>query len=195
MAASIRTPRNSRSGANPAERDDALDVGRDDDGRATAEMSPLNRFSPAVRDWFVSSFEAPTPAQAQGWVAISEGHHTLIHAPTGSGKTLAAFLWCLDRLARDPTSPPTRGTLGQVRVLYISPLKALTYDIERNLKAPLIGIGLAAQRLGDLAPQITVATRTGDTPGRRPTPDRAPSPGHPDHHAGIALPDADQRRA
>ena len=117
-----------------------------------------------MRDWFASSFEAPTQAQAEGWAAISGGHHTLIHAPTGSGKTLAAFLWCLDRLALAPSPPPARGQLGQVRVLYISPLKALTYDIERNLKAPLTGIGLAAQRLGDAAPAITVASRTGDTP-------------------------------
>ena len=163
MAASIRTPRNLRSCANPAERDDALDFGRDDGLGATDDPSPLSRFSPAVRDWFASSFEAPTQAQSEGWAAISEGHHTLIHAPTGSGKTLAAFLWCLDRLARNPSPPPVRGTLGQVRVLYISPLKALTYDIERNLKAPLTGIGLAAQRLGDPPLRITVATRTGDT--------------------------------
>ncbi len=111
---------------------------------------PLAPFSSAVRDWFHASFAAPTQAQVEGWAAISGGHHTLIHAPTGSGKTLAAFLWCLDRLARDPSPPPARGTLGHVRVLYISPLKALTYDVERNLKAPLTG--------------ITVASRTGDTP-------------------------------
>jgi ATP-dependent Lhr-like helicase len=125
---------------------------------------PLERFSPAVRDWFQSSFEAPTQAQAEGWAAISEGRHTLIHAPTGSGKTLAAFLWCLDRLARHPSPAPTRGQLGQVRVLYISPLKALSYDVERNLRAPLTGIGLAAQRLGEPEPTISVASRTGDTP-------------------------------
>jgi ATP-dependent Lhr-like helicase len=125
---------------------------------------PLDRFSPAVRDWFQSSFEAPTPAQAEGWAAISAGHHTLIHAPTGSGKTLAAFLWCLDRLSREPSRPPVKGQLAQVRVLYVSPLKALTYDVERNLQAPLTGIGLAAQRLGDAPPRISVASRTGDTP-------------------------------
>ena len=124
----------------------------------------LDRFSPAVREWFTSSFEAPTQAQAEGWEAISAGHHTLIHAPTGSGKTLAAFLWCLDRLTREPSPPPARGTVGHVRVLYVSPLKALTYDVERNLKAPLTGIGLAAARLGESSPTITVASRTGDTP-------------------------------
>ncbi len=127
-------------------------------------LHPLERFAPAVRDWFAASFEAPTQAQVEGWAAISAGHHTLIHAPTGSGKTLAAFLWCLDRLTREPSSPPRRGQVGQVRVLYVSPLKALTYDIERNLRAPLTGIGLAANRLGEAPPAITVASRTGDTP-------------------------------
>ncbi|HEX7950674.1 MAG TPA: DEAD/DEAH box helicase, partial [Candidatus Limnocylindrales bacterium] len=131
------------------------------DGRSA---DPLGRFSPAVSDWFRSSFEAPTQAQVEGWAAISAGHHTLIHAPTGSGKTLAAFLWCLDRLATQPTRAPAKGQLAQVRVLYVSPLKALTYDVERNLQAPLTGIGLAAQRLGQQPPRISVASRTGDTP-------------------------------
>ncbi len=125
---------------------------------------PLAPFSPAVRDWFASSFEAPTEAQARGWAAISSGRHTLIHAPTGSGKTLAAFLWCLDRLATDPSPTPTREHPGAVRVLYVSPLKALTYDIERNLRAPLTGIAHAAARLGEVPPAISVASRTGDTP-------------------------------
>ncbi len=124
----------------------------------------LAAFSPAVRDWFRSSFEAPTDAQAQGWSAIAGGHHTLIHAPTGSGKTLAAFLWCLDRLATDPRPAPTRESPGSVRVLYVSPLKALTYDVERNLRAPLTGIAMAAERLGEPIPRISVASRTGDTP-------------------------------
>ena len=128
------------------------------------DADPLARFSAPVREWFEASFAAPTQAQAEGWAAISEGRHTLIHAPTGSGKTLAAFLWCLDRLARDPSPPRVKGTVGHVRVLYISPLKALTYDIERNLRAPLTGIGLAAQRLGEAVPTISVASRTGDTP-------------------------------
>jgi ATP-dependent Lhr-like helicase len=127
-------------------------------------VDPLAPFSPAVRAWFESSFEAPTAAQAEGWAAISQGHHTLIHAPTGSGKTLAAFLWTLDRLAATPRPPRTRENPGTVRVLYISPLKALTYDVERNLRAPLAGIALAAARLGQPAPDISVASRTGDTP-------------------------------
>ena len=131
---------------------------------AATQTDMLAAFSPAVRDWFESSFEAPTQAQTAGWAAIAGGNHTLIHAPTGSGKTLAAFLWCLDRLAMHPSPRPTRETPGAVRVLYISPLKALTYDIERNLRAPLTGIALAAERLGQPVPHISVASRTGDTP-------------------------------
>src|SRR5918994_159518 len=136
---------------------------------------PLAPFSPAVRDWFRASFEAPTDAQARGWKAISSGHHTLIHAPTGSGKTLAAFLWTLDRLGAHPSPAPTREAPGTVRVLYVSPLKALTYDIERNLRAPLTGIALAAERLGEPVPSISVASRTGDTP----TEDRRQIARHP----------------
>ncbi len=125
---------------------------------------PLAPFSAPVRAWFESAFQTPTPAQVGGWASISTGRHTLIHAPTGSGKTLAAFLWCLDRLARHPSPPPSKSTPGSVRVLYVSPLKALTYDVERNLRAPLHGIALAAQRLGEPEPRISIAGRTGDTP-------------------------------
>ena len=131
---------------------------------AARSKDPLAPFGPAVRAWFEATFEAPTPAQAQGWAAISAGRSTLIHAPTGSGKTLAAFLWCLDRLVEDPRPTPTSGAPGSVRVLYISPLKALAYDVERNLRAPLAGITLAAQRLGQEPPRISIASRTGDTP-------------------------------
>ena len=116
-----------------------------------------------MADWFRGAFPAPTAAQVEGWAAISAGRHTLIHAPTGSGKTLAAFLWCLDRLVRAPTVQPTRDRPGLVRVLYISPLKALSYDVERNLRAPLAGIALAATRRGDEPPSISVGLRTGDT--------------------------------
>ena len=123
-------------------------------------MSALDRFSPATRDWFRGTFAAPTAAQEGGWKAISSGAHTLIHAPTGSGKTLAAFLWALDRLSVDPV-PPER---ERCRVLYISPLKALAYDIERNLRAPLRGISNAAARLDIDPPTITTSMRTGDTP-------------------------------
>ena len=120
---------------------------------------PLAPFSDATRTWFADAFEGPTRAQELGWAAISGGKHALIHAPTGSGKTLAAFLWCLDRLMTEPAPPkPT------VRVLYVSPLKALTYDVERNLRAPLAGIRRTADRLGVTVPEIRVGSRTGDTP-------------------------------
>ncbi|HEY0584375.1 MAG TPA: DEAD/DEAH box helicase, partial [Chloroflexota bacterium] len=122
--------------------------------------SILDRFSPATREWFQGTFASPTAAQEQGWSAIAGGEHTLILAPTGSGKTLAAFLWCLDRLG---ASPPPSNPKERCRVLYVSPLKALAHDVERNLKAPLVGIGLAAQRLGQTPPSIDVAIRTGDT--------------------------------
>ena len=123
---------------------------------------PLHElFSPATAAWFDQSFPAPTAAQARGWPAIAAGDHTLVHAPTGSGKTLAAFLYTLDRLLTAPA--PARG--DRCRVLYISPMKALAHDVERNLRAPLTGIGHAAARLG-LAPltEVAVAIRTGDTP-------------------------------
>ena len=111
---------------------------------------PLASFDPRVRDWFTLSFERPTEAQAQAWPAIARGENVLVSAPTGSGKTLAAFLWALDRLVSDPAPEGDRRT----RLVYVSPLKALSYDVEKNLRAPLKGIG------GD----ISVAIRTGDTP-------------------------------
>src|SRR4051812_13590660 len=92
-------------------------------------------FSPVTRAWFEATFAEPTPAQSQGWDAISRGEHTLVLAPTGSGKTLAAFLWCLDQLVTAPADDSDR----RCRVLYISPLKALSYDVERNLRGPLTG--------------------------------------------------------
>ena len=114
----------------------------------------LAPFTPSVSDWFGRAFEGPTPVQEQAWPAIATGEHVLISAPTGSGKTLAAFLWGLDRLVADPTPEDD----PHVRLVYVSPLKALSYDIERNLRAPLRGIG------GDRPP--TVGIRTGDTPQR-----------------------------
>jgi ATP-dependent Lhr-like helicase len=116
--------------------------------KASTTNDPLAPFSAPVRRWFEASFEGPTPAQAGGWEAISSGEHALICAPTGSGKTLASFLWGIDKLARSKE-------LGTgVKLVYISPLKALSYDIERNLRAPLRGIGA----------EIGVGLRTGDTP-------------------------------
>ena len=126
----------------------------------TLHPMALDRFSAPTRAWFESSFESPTRAQQDGWEAIARGDHTLIHAPTGSGKTLAAFLWAIDRLAAEPT-PPER---NRCRVLYVSPMKALAYDIERNLRAPLTGIHLAAEQLAVAPPKISTAMRTGDTP-------------------------------
>jgi ATP-dependent Lhr-like helicase len=110
---------------------------------------PLSAFTPQVRDWFGRAFAQPTEAEAQAWPAIATGRHTLISAPTGSGKTLAAFLWALDRLVAEPTE-------DQTRLVYVSPLKALSYDVEKNLRAPLRGIGA----------DVKVAIRTGDTPQR-----------------------------
>ncbi|HET7146010.1 MAG TPA: DEAD/DEAH box helicase [Gaiellaceae bacterium] len=108
-------------------------------------MEALGVFSPATRDWFERTFDAPTPAQAKGWPVIAGGAHTLIQAPTGSGKTLAAFLYAIDRLTPEPNAG--------LRVLYVSPLKALNYDVERNLRGPLAG----------LRSELRVAVRTGDT--------------------------------
>src|SRR5919112_4244163 len=108
-------------------------------------MDPLAVFTPETRAWFEGTFERPTPAQELGWPAIASGKHTLIQAPTGSGKTLAAFLYGIDRL----TAQPGEG----LRLLYVSPLKALNYDIERNLRGPLAG----------LKSRLRVGVRTGDT--------------------------------
>ena len=124
-------------------------------------MSALDRFSEATRAWFTGAFVRPTPAQDGAWDAISSGEHALVVAPTGSGKTLAAFLWSLDRLA---AAPPPADEQQRCRVLYVSPLKALAVDVERNLRAPLTGIGQAAARLGLARPEIRVGIRSGDTP-------------------------------
>ncbi len=132
---------------------------------------PLSTFTPRVRRWFEEAFDAPTPAQAKAWPAIAAGENVLLSAPTGSGKTLAAFLWALDRLSTERSGAPAAAAAGAppsagaeteqraagVRVVYVSPLKALAYDIERNLRTPLRGIG---------ADDVSVAIRTGDTPQR-----------------------------
>ena len=123
----------------------------------------LDRFSPATAAWFRGNFSAPTTAQEGAWRAISGGSHALVVAPTGSGKTLSAFLWALDRLA---SQPRPADPLARCRVLYISPLKALAVDVERNLQSPLVGIGHAADRLGLAAPEVSVSVRSGDTPAR-----------------------------
>jgi ATP-dependent Lhr-like helicase len=127
---------------------------------STKRADPLQRFGAITRDWFTGTFAAPTAAQAGAWSAIADGHNTLVIAPTGSGKTLAAFLWAIDSLV---------GSHGAgTKVLYVSPLKALAVDVERNLRAPLAGIGRLAERHGLPAPKISVGVRSGDTsPGRR----------------------------
>ncbi|MDI3329258.1 MAG: DEAD/DEAH box helicase [Micrococcus sp.] len=145
----------------------------------------LDRFMPATREWFAGAFAAPTEAQLGAWDAISSGQHALVVAPTGSGKTLSAFLWALDGFLRPPAdvappSGPAQDTLpgdlpapaagkrakNLTRVLYVSPLKALGVDVERNLRAPLIGITQTARRLGLDAPEVRVGVRSGDTPAR-----------------------------
>ena len=132
----------------------------------------LSRFGAATRKWFTDVFSAPTVAQSGAWESISDGKHTLVIAPTGSGKTLAAFLWALDRLHHaeldapalpgmesDADHPAGTGT----KVLYISPLKALGVDVERNLRSPLAGIRSTAHELGLSQPSVTVGVRSGDT--------------------------------
>jgi ATP-dependent helicase Lhr and Lhr-like helicase len=134
-------------------------------GGGAARLDAAELFSPAVAAWFTTTFPEATQPQAQGWPAISRGEHTLILAPTGSGKTLSAFLWAIDRLVVEPAPPK----LERTRVVYVSPLRALAVDVEKNLRAPLQGIRLAAERLGEgsgVVHEPTVAMRTGDTPPR-----------------------------
>ncbi|WP_084472487.1 Lhr family ATP-dependent helicase [Nocardia alba] len=122
----------------------------------------MDRFSPATAQWFDGAFPSATSAQLGAWDAIAAGENTLVIAPTGSGKTLSAFLWAIDQLAhRDPPEP---GAARSTSVLYVSPLKALAVDVERNLRAPLVGVTQTAKRLGLDPPDISVGVRSGDTP-------------------------------
>lgn len=123
----------------------------------------MSAFSAPTREWFDREFDAPTDAQLGAWDSIANGNHTLVVAPTGSGKTLAAFLWALDTIA---TGTPPEEAVKRCRILYVSPLKALGADVERNLRAPLVGIKNAADILGREAPSIRVGVRTGDTPAK-----------------------------
>ena len=125
-----------------------------------APHAALERFSEPTRTWFAAAFAVPTPAQAGAWEAIGAGRHALVVAPTGSGKTLSAFLWSIDRLLTDP---PPSDKQQRCRVLYVSPLKALAVDVERNLRAPLTGIRHTAARLGTELPEVRVGVRSGDT--------------------------------
>ena len=123
------------------------------DAQMTRVSSPLSLFHEAVREWFSGAFEAPTRPQRLGWPAIARGESTLILAPTGSGKTLTAFLWCLNRLLFEPV-PEAQ---ARCRVLYISPLKALAVDVERNLRAPLVGISNVAAAAGTPVAEPAIA--------------------------------------
>ena len=133
----------------------------------------LERFGPATQDWFRGAFAEPTAAQLGAWDAISHGKHALVVAPTGSGKTLSAFLWAIDRIFHEKDAAPApaaprrkraaEAPASPTRVLYISPLKALGVDVERNLRSPLVGIGQSARRLGITVPGVTVGVRSGDT--------------------------------
>ncbi len=136
-------------------------------------LNSMERFSPATAQWFDGAFAGPTSAQLGAWDAISRGENTLVIAPTGSGKTLSAFLWAIDRLANRPAPEP--GTPRGTSVLYVSPLKALAVDVERNLRAPLVGVTQTAKRLGLDPPEISVGVRSGDTtPAQRRAMQRTP---------------------
>src|SRR5271170_5646318 len=125
----------------------------------TASEAALSLFHPITAKWFRAVFEAPTAPQVEGWPAIARGESTLILAPTGTGKTLAAFLWCLDRLMLRTAPDAAEGC----RVVYISPLKALAADVERNLRSPLVGIANMARREGVEVRMLEISVRTGDT--------------------------------
>ena len=120
----------------------------------------LALFAAPARAWFEATFTAPTRVQEEGWASVAAGRHTLMTAPTGSGKTLAAFLFSIDRLLAEPLPPDAE----RCRVLYVSPLRALTIDVDRNLRAPLRGIGWESERMGIVVPSLTTAVRSGDTP-------------------------------
>jgi len=152
--------------------------------RPPVRTQSLDGFSAPTRAWFSASFAEPTPAQAQAWAAIGKGENALVVAPTGSGKTLAAFLWAIDKLANEPVP---QDPLLRCRVLYISPLKALAVDIERNLRSPLTGVGHAARRLGAASARSGSACAPGDTAAdERPQAVRQAA-GHPDHHTRSPL--------
>ena len=148
----------------------------------------LDAFSPATRDVVRGSLRRAHARPDGAWEAIRGGDHALVVAPTGSGKTLAAFLWALDRLA---STPPPAEPQRRCRVLYVSPLKALAVDVERNLRAPLAGMRHAAVRLGEPEPQIRSRSAPATPAGRATGAVRAHAAGHADHHAGVAVPAAD----
>ncbi|MEG9454664.1 MAG: DEAD/DEAH box helicase, partial [Pantoea piersonii] len=129
-----------------------------------AKAAALARFSPATQRWFQSTFAAPTPVQPAAWDAIASGKHALVIAPTGSGKTLAAFLHAIDALfrEREQQEPPDKAT--RTRILYISPVKALAADVQRNLQLPLEGVYQQRRQQREKPIALTVGMRSGDTP-------------------------------
>ena len=151
-----------------------------------ASRRVLDLFHPAVAEWFRASFDAPTPPQNKGWPAIAAGDSTLILAPTGSGKTLSAFLWCINRLMFEPLTDTKR----RCRVVYISPLKALAVDIERNLRAPLAGIANRAAARGDALPRAGDFDQNRRYARGRTRAVHARTRRRPDHDTRIVLPPA-----
>ena len=145
-------------------------------------------FHPVVQQWFSEQIGEPTAAQLGGWASIGQGLHTLIAAPTGSGKTLAAFLTAIDELLKEGLHQPLP---DEVRVVYVSPLKALSADIHKNLAEPRRAIRELAEAAGLAAPRITAAVRTGDTHSVRARGDAAHAAAHPGDHARVAVPPAD----
>ncbi len=153
-------------------------------------MSSLERFHPAVARWFAARFPAPTEPQRAAWPAIASGRHTLIAAPTGSGKTLAAFLAAIDVLVREAVA----GQLEEAtQVVYVSPLKALSNDIQRNLEQPLRGIAAELAAMGLPGGAIRAQVRTGDTPPVGAHGDASQAAAHPGDDARIAVPAAHER--
>ncbi len=153
----------------------------------SGRMDWVHQFSRPTQEWFAAAFAEPTTAQSGAWDAISAGRHALVVAPTGSGKTLSAFLWSIDRLATEPVPEKKQ----RCRVLYISPLKALAVDVERNLRAPLVGIRQTADRLGVEVPGDPGRRAVGRHHAAGPAAAADDPARHPDHHARVVVPDAD----
>jgi Lhr-like helicase len=166
------------------------------DPRQSWRRWPFACFHPVTAEWFRAVFDAPTAPQRMGWPVIARGESALILAPTGTGKTLTAFLWCLDRLMLSCRHGviPRRGILAPTkkgcRIVYISPLKALAVDVERNLRSPLAGMANMARRMGVEFPRADHQRAHRRHAAARARPLCAPSRRDPDHHAGVALPAA-----
>ena len=156
---------------------------------AAENDAALALFHPVTAAWFRTVFDRPTAPQRLGWPPIARGESTLILAPTGTGKTLTAFLWCLDRLMLQGEGAKTEGC----RVVYISPLKALAVDVERNLRSPLAGIADTARQQGVAIHTPEISIRTGDTSTAGACTVSASSRGNSHHHAGVTVSASDLR--